>query len=172
MLVVGVLSYGRTDEVKDLFYVTTVCGHGLFAPLIPIRSLLVLSPKAGGGEVPIGWSARSILMIAVLALFIAFGLMALMTGVVLSFGANGAKVQQPQGLIAFAIGAVLIAAAVLLRLRGPFRRAGYQRAVKLAERAKLPTEVMVRIEEHFGRVTPEEASDAIAKMRSTPSAKL
>jgi hypothetical protein len=164
VIVWGSRLFGKVDNVPGLFHVATKCGHCQFLPLIPMESVLVFDKQRDSYRgVTIPLSGKSILVAWMRAIL-----------VMLAFGAAiGAIIAMTDRRPNMVTGILLIIGA--LAAVGVFiwsyyvsgiGRATYTRAVKLAEVAKLSEEAMVLLEQHFGRVTPEEAARTLAELRA------
>jgi hypothetical protein len=142
----GTRLYGKVDQVPGLFHVATQFFYIQFIPVIPVGSVLVLDQRVSGnasGGVKIGWSGKSILA--------AWGRLVLLlggVGLAIMAAIEGARLLEGKGKgLDCAIGAAS-AVALLLLLVGSYRftHAGPERALRIAEKAGLPLEIVAR---HF-----------------------
>lgn len=140
---------------------TTPCMHFRLLPIFPLGSRLVLTGNHAVLEYPIRLSFRSLFVNALRAATLAISILSFLLCIGSALGTN---FFWKLTAALFVLGLLAAGLFQAIKIWGPFRWASYSRAIQLAERAKVPLEVFVQIEEKFGRVTPEEADLTIRKM--------
>jgi hypothetical protein len=159
LIIFGSKQYGRVDEVRGLFHVTSAFVHVFYVPLIPFGSRLIHESQSGGyRHVPIRLRLKSVALGWLRSWLVLAGMVG---GVVAFVQFLDHKTWWPY---AGGAGAAFAIAAALTWLR-PFRYAGYARAVELAERYGLSKEGRARLELAFGNLDAEEAEDIIKAAR-------
>jgi hypothetical protein len=161
ILIFGARTYGRVDEVPEIFHVVTRFAHLWYLPLLPMESYLVLAvPGRERVAVKIGLSVRSYMTawlrcgLVLFSLFLVAWLLVALVGPL--------RQQSGTAWIEPAIMLPVTISLLLWTLFGSFwRRASYTRAVRLAERAGAPPVIQIWIDRHFGTITDDEARELI-----------
>ena len=154
----GTSLYGKVEEVPGgLFHVATTFLNFFLLPLVPLRSYVILARRGDSFDgLPIGWCGKSI--------FAAWLRFVLGATAMVALALVVASLQQsfdwrPYGLAAGALGLF-----VLTYLHPWFRRATYERARALAQRAGLSELMKIQIDAAYGVITQEEADAAIVAL--------
>lgn len=153
---------GKCDEVPRLCHVETHFGHLYYIPLIPMGSYAVFgrSPDGSIQGVPLGISFKSVLLGWLRAACV-LGAIGGAVGIILSL-AEKQRVGPAILCGLLSVGCVLgFIATKKLKI---FTRAGYNRAIELAQRAGVSPVHMLMIEVAYGRLTPEQADIELQKV--------
>ena len=154
---------GKCDEVPRLCHVETHFGHFTTFRCIPLGSVAVFGRGPDGSiqGVPVGLSLKSVMMGWLRAVCV-LGAIACTVGTD-AFGAEG---KQPVVVpIFFGFMAVCcVLGFIATKKLKIFTRAGYYRAIELAQRAGVTPEGMLMIEVAYGRLTPEQADMELQKI--------
>ncbi len=162
ILIWGSRLYGKVDRVADLFHVATKFGHLWYIPLLPLGSWVVLGESGKdwrGVKIPL--SGKSVLMAWLRAGLILGGIALLVGGVV---GLGGRT--PVHAAVALVTGLACIGGFAATKLVPTLSRASYERAKQLAELVGLNAAGRLTIEEAYGRVSAEEASQVREAMNA------
>ena len=156
LIIWGSRYYGKVDEVPGLFHVATQFGHLWYIPLIPMGSMVILAKEGNtirGAKIPL--SAKSIFV----AWGRALGIVASLLMIPLVLGAfDNSRHSDPQFRIIVSVAfAAVVAVTVLLWSLKTFRRASYERALRLGELIGLSDEGRILMELRFGRISEADA---------------
>lgn len=169
ILVWGTRLYGRVDDMPGGPHVATRFGHFWYIPLIPMNSSLIIA-KDGKQyhHLPIPISFKSILLAWIQAGLVIVGIVASVVSIGLfSDAASRPRPDYGPAITCAAAGLGAFAAAWGIGRLKCFRKASYQRAVQLAERAGMSEEGLIMIEAAYGRISAEDAEKAISEMTRT-----
>jgi len=154
ILIHGTRLYGKVDQVPGLFYVATQFLYVQFVPLIPLGSYLVMDQarrRKGFSGCKIGLSGKSVLFAWGRLALLLCGAAGVIAGIVeVVEGLDKAPHRLLDSLVPLGFAAVVF---ILLYCSYRFAHAGPERALRLAEKAGIPLEVIV---EHFAPDEPEE----------------
>lgn len=159
-IVWGTRMMGKVDAVPGVGYVATRFFYLQYVPLVPLETYLVfreVGENIHGVRIP--FSPKSILT-AWLRTGFAVATLGFVIAAVICFSDRHAN----RG-VAFLFGAALcIAAFVYSYYFGPICRAGYYRAVYLADLANISPEQRLALEITFGRMSAEQADLELARI--------
>lgn len=140
--------YGKVDQVPGIFYVATKFFYLQFVPLIPVGSVLVIDGSEhdeGYQGVAIGLSGKSIVFTYLRLIFLLGGVIVGIVGVVELISALD---NRGKGSLMEAISWLAFCPLMLVAWWFSYRwsRAGEARALRLAQLAGIPPEIIV---EHY-----------------------
>jgi hypothetical protein len=159
-IVWGTQMMGKVDAVPGVGHVATRFFYLQYVPLIPLETYLVFREVGGDIHgVRIAFSPKSILT-AWLRTGCVVAAIGLVIAAIICFSDRHAA----RGVALLFSAALCIAAFVYSYYFGPICRAGYHRAVYLADLANLAPEQRLALEITFGRMSAEQADLELARI--------
>jgi len=166
VIIWGTTHAGKVDEVPGMFHVVTQFGHLYYIPLIPTGSYIVLEKNNDGGfrgvSIPISFKSWLIAWLR------AGCIVAILASIVIGLIAIVESGKNPAALFTLAIPVVMsiaaITALVLSYKLKAITHASYERAIDLGRRVGLTDMGMLMIEVAYGRMTPAQADEHLAKL--------
>lgn len=159
-IVWGTRMMGKVDHVPGVGHVATKFFYLQYVPLIPVETYLVfreVGEQIHGVQIP--FSPKSI--------FVAW----LRTGCVLAaIGLTVAGIiaiserHAGEGVVSLVAAGLFAGAFIYSYYFGPICRAGYNRAMELAQRANLGPEQFLALEIAFGRMNADQAEHELARI--------
>lgn len=157
MIILGKNNYGTVDDVPGILRVESSFIHLFYMPVIYCGSTVALFRRNSlVGTVPIGFNIKSMLLGYARALLV----LAALGGAVVAFG-EWLSQRNVNSLVIMSLACtfVCVPAAVLLTYAPLFRRCSYERALKLADKARLSRQFRIRLDVHYDVITQEEADE-------------
>ena len=159
-IVWGTRMMGKVDAVPGVGHVATKFFYLQYVPLIPVETYLVfreVGEQIYGVQIP--FSPKSILVAWFRTGCVIAALVMLIVGLI------AFSDRHPGRAIACILGAAMLVGAFIYSYYfGPICRAGYDRAMQLAQKANLGPEQYLALEISFGRMSAEQAEMELARI--------
>jgi len=159
-IVWGTRMMGKVDAVPGVGHVATKFFYLQYLPLIPVESYLIyreVGEQIHGIRIP--FSPKSIFVAWLRTGLVVAAIALLITGII-----TISERHTTEGVLCFVGVGILAAGFIYSYYFGPICRAGYNRAMHLAQLANLGPEQFLALEIAFGRMNADQAEHELARI--------
>ena len=160
VVVWGTRMMGKVDAVPGVGHVATRFFYLQFIPLVPVETYLVfreVGEQVYGVKIP--FSPKSIFVT-----WLRTGLILASLGLAFAGCVQFSERREVPGAICIVLSFLSVAAFIYSYYFGPIAKAGYNRAISLAQRAGLEAEKMLALEIAYGRMNADQAERELARL--------